>query len=84
MGKMDHQRGQRLTLRCHSCKRPLGVFYVQKKVTDQPKIEMLNGSLHKTPQGTLMLHVICKCGEKTVFENNSGEITKQGWRRLTH
>ena len=27
MGKMDTQRGQRLTLRCSVCKRPFGIFF---------------------------------------------------------
>jgi hypothetical protein len=80
---MDHQRGQKLTLRCHQCKRPLGIFYVQKKVTCQPKIEVLNGSVHKTEKGTTKIIAICKCGAKTVFENQSETITKQGWRRIT-
>jgi len=80
---MDHQRGERLTLRCHMCKRPLGIFYVQKKVTSKPKLEILKGSVHKTNKGTLKIHAICKCGAKTVFENQSETITKQGWRRLT-
>lgn len=80
---MDHQRGQRLTLRCHVCKRPLGIFYVQKTVKCQPKLEVLKGSVHKTNKGTIKIHAICKCGAKTVFENNSVTITKQGWRRIT-
>jgi len=80
---MDHQRGQKLTLRCHECKRPLGIFYVQKTVKSQPKLEMLKGSVHKTDKGTIKIHAICKCGAKTVFENNSITITKQGWRRIT-
>jgi hypothetical protein len=83
LGKMDHQRGQKLTLRCHQCKRPLGIFYVQKSVTCQPKLEILKGSVHKTEKGTIKIHAICKCGAKTVFENQSETVTKQGWRRLT-
>ncbi|WGM88541.1 MAG: hypothetical protein IAX21_11255 [Candidatus Bathyarchaeota archaeon] len=82
MGKIDHQRGQQLTLRCGKCKRPLGIFYVQKSVTCKPKIEVLKGSVHKTCKGTMKIHAICKCGEKTVFENNSETPTKQGWKRL--
>ena len=83
MGKMDTQRGQKLTLRCHVCKRPLGIFYVQKTVRSVPKIEVLKGSVHTTDKGTTKIHAICKCGAKTVFENESETITKQGWRRLT-
>ncbi|MEJ2241828.1 MAG: hypothetical protein P8Y18_06775 [Candidatus Bathyarchaeota archaeon] len=56
MGKIDTQRGQRLTLRCSTCKRPLG--------------------------GTNKIFIRCKCGEKTVFENQTSEITKQGWKRI--
>jgi hypothetical protein len=83
MGKMDHQRGQRLTLRCRSCKRPLGIFFVQKRITDTPKLQFLDGSVHKTSQGTLRIHARCKCGEKNVFESRSSLPTKQGWRRIT-
>ncbi len=83
LGKMDTQRGQKLTLRCHKCKRPLGIFYVQKTVKSPAKIELLKGSVHTTDKGTIKIHAICKCGAKTVFENESETITKQGWRRLT-
>ena len=82
VGKMDSQRGQKLTLRCRTCKRPLGIFYNKKSVSAPAKLVVLNGSVHKTEKGTLRIHATCKCGVKTVFENPSGEITKQGWRRL--
>ena len=82
VGKMDTQRGQKLTLRCSACKRPLGIFYNKKTVSSPAKLVILNGSVHKTEKGTLKIHATCKCGVKTVFENPSGEITKQGWRRL--
>ena len=83
VGRMDSQRGQKLTLRCSSCKRPLGIFYNKKTVSSPAKLVILNGSVHKTEKGTLKIHARCKCGVKTVFENRSGEVTKQGWRRLT-
>ena len=82
MGKMDHQRGQRLTLRCGKCHRPLGIFFVQKSVTCPPKLEVLEGSVHKTDKGTIKIHAICKCGEKTIFENQSEIPTRQGWKRI--
>ena len=82
VGKMDTQRGQKLTLRCSACKRPLGIFYNKKTVSSPAKLVILNGSVHKTEKGTLKIHATCKCSVKTVFENPSGEITKQGWRRL--
>lgn len=80
---MDSQRGYRLTLRCNICKRPLGIFYVQKNVNCPAKLAVLNGSVHKTKKGTLKIYATCKCGEKTVFENNSESVTKHGWRRVT-
>ncbi|MCW4015445.1 MAG: hypothetical protein NWF06_03665 [Candidatus Bathyarchaeota archaeon] len=80
---MDSQRGQKLTLRCSACKRPLGIFYQKKSVSKPAKLVILNGSVHKTQQGTTKIHATCKCGAKTVFENKSTEITKQGWRRIT-
>lgn len=80
---MDSQRGQRLSLRCSVCKRPLGIFYVQKRVSRPAKLIVLNGSVYKTDKGTLKIHATCKCGAKTVFENTSGAVTKHGWRRLT-
>ncbi len=83
MGKMDSNRGQRLILHCGVCHRPLGVFYVQKCVSREPQIEILNGSLHRTEQGTLRIYATCKCGEKTVFENKSPTPVKRGWRRIT-
>ena len=82
MGKMDSQRGQRLTLRCADCRRPLGIFYIKKSVSSPPKLVFLDGSIHKTKKGTLKIHVRCKCGFKTIFKNNSPTITKQGWRRI--
>ena len=83
MGKMDSQRGQKLTLRCSECKRPLGIFYVQKSVSCPAKLVVLDGSVHKTEKGTIKIHARCKCGAKTVFEKKSTTVTKQGWRRLT-
>ncbi|MEJ2271116.1 MAG: hypothetical protein P8X91_01215 [Candidatus Bathyarchaeota archaeon] len=82
MGKMDTQRGQRLTLRCSSCKRPLGIFYNKKIIFSPAKLIILNGSVHSTNNGTNKIHIRCKCGEKTVFENQTSEITKQGWKRI--
>lgn len=82
MGKMDSQRGQQLTLRCSACKRPLGIFYNKKSVSSPAKIVVLDGSVHKTQKGTTKIYVTCKCGKKTVFENPSGEISKQGWKRV--
>jgi hypothetical protein len=80
---MDNQRGQRLTLRCSECHRPLGIFYWKKNLTSPATLTVLNGSIHKTEKGTLKIHATCKCGAKTIFENRSTEITKQGWKRLT-
>ena len=80
MGKMDTQRGQRLTLRCCACRRPLGIFYNQKSVSCPPKIAVLDGAMHKTEKGTYRIHAKCKCGAKTVFENQS--IIKNGWRQI--
>jgi hypothetical protein len=77
---MDTQRGQKLTLRCSACRRPLGIFYNQKSVSSTPKIVVLDGSVHKTEKGTYKIHAICKCGAKTVFENFA--ITKHGWRKI--
>lgn len=77
---MDNQRGSRLTLKCNVCRRPLGIFYIKKSVTRPAKLVMLDGSVHKTERDTLKIHVNCKCGAKTVFENRSLEITKQGWK----
>ncbi len=82
MGKMDSQSGQRLTLRCSACRRPLGIFYNQKNVSSPAKLVVLDGSVHKTEKGTTRIHVTCKCGAKMVFENKSAIITKQGWRRI--
>jgi len=82
LGKMETQPGQKLTLRCNKCKRPLGIFYVQKSVTCPPKLILLKGSVHKTDKGTIRIHAICKCGVKTIYENTSETVTKQGWRRL--
>jgi hypothetical protein len=79
---MDSQRGQKLSLRCGACRRPLGIFYNKKSVSSPAKLVVLDGSVHKTEEGTLKIHVTCKCGAKTVFENRSGEITKQGWKRI--
>ncbi|MBT8171627.1 hypothetical protein KJN74_01985 [Candidatus Bathyarchaeota archaeon] len=83
MGKMDNQSGQRLTLKCSKCKRTLGIFFVQKSINKPAKLVMLKGSVHKTEKGTIKIHVTCKCGAKTVFENKSEIVKKQGWRRLT-
>jgi len=82
LGRMDSQRGQKLTLRCSGCHRPLGIFYIKKTVSSPAKLVLLNGSVHKTEEGTIKIHATCKCGVKTVFENRSGEVSKQGWRRL--
>ncbi|MCK4885012.1 hypothetical protein KAS24_02975, partial [Candidatus Bathyarchaeota archaeon] len=83
LGKMDSQRGQQLTLSCSACKRPLGIFYVQNSVGCPAKLVVLKGSVHKTDKGTIKIHATCKCSVKTVFENKSETVTKQGWRRLT-
>ncbi len=82
MGKMDTQKGQRLTLRCSSCKRPLGIFYNKKNISISAKLIVLDGSVHKTEKGTNRIYIRCKCGEKTIFENQTSEITKQGWKRI--
>lgn len=82
MGKIDSQSGHRLTLRCGGCKRPLGIFYQQKNISSPAKLFVLDGSVHQTEKGTRKIHVRCKCGVKTIFENKSLSITKQGWRRL--
>jgi len=42
----------------------------------------LKGSVHKTDKGTIRIHAICKCGVKTIYENTSETVTKQGWRRF--
>ena len=49
---MDSQRGHRLSLRCNFCKRPLGIFYVQKSVSCPAKLVILKGSVHKTKKRT--------------------------------
>jgi hypothetical protein len=77
---MDTQRGQKLTLRCSTCRRPLGIFYNQKTVSSPPKLIVLEGSVHKTEEGTYIIHAKCKCGAKTVFENLS--LSKHGWRKI--
>ena len=82
LGKADNQNGQRLTLRCGTCHRPLMVYYQQKSFTTTPKLVVLDGSVHKTPNGTLKLYVRCKCGAKTIFENKQPHPTKQGWKRI--
>ena len=82
LGKADKQNGQRLTLRCGTCHRPLMVYYQQKSVATTPKLVVLDGSVHKTPNGTLKLYVRCKCGAKTIFENKQPHPTKQGWKRI--
>ena len=79
---MDSQSGQRLTLKCGACRRPLGIFYNKKSVSCLAKLTILNGSVHKTEKGTYKIHVRCKCGEKTVFENQKSIISKQGWKRI--
>jgi hypothetical protein len=82
LGKMDSQRGQRLTLRCSACRRPLGIFYNKKSVSCLAKLIVLDGSVHKTKNETHKIHIRCKCGEKNVFENQTSTITKQGWKRI--
>ena len=82
MGKIDSQRGKRLTLRCAICRRPLGIFYNKKSVSSDAKLVVLNGSVHKTEKGSFKIHVVCKCGAKMVFENKSSNITKEGWKRV--
>jgi hypothetical protein len=82
MGKIDSQSGHRLTLRCGVCKRPLGIFFQQKNISSPAKIVVLDGSVHKTKNETQKIHVHCKCGAKTIFENKSSILTKQGWRRI--
>jgi hypothetical protein len=79
---MDSQRGHRLSLRCNVCNRPLGIFYVQKSVSCPAKLVILKGSVHKTKKRTIKIYAICKCGEQTIFENNSETVTKQGWRQI--
>ncbi|MCJ7614244.1 hypothetical protein MUO71_05725, partial [Candidatus Bathyarchaeota archaeon] len=61
LGKMDSQRGQKLTLRCSACHRPLGIFYNKKSVSCPAKLIILNGSVHKTEKGTNKIHATCKC-----------------------
>ena len=82
MGKMDSQRGSKLSLRCKVCRRPLGIFYNKKSVSNPAKLVVLNGSIHKTERETLKIYITCKCGAKNVFENRSPEITKQGWKLI--
>jgi hypothetical protein len=82
VGKMDSQRGQRLTLRCAACRRPLGIFFNQKSVSSLAKLVVLDGCVHKTERGTHRIHITCKCGAKMVFENQSSILTKQGWKRV--
>jgi hypothetical protein len=79
---MDTQRGQKLTLRCSACRRPLGIFYNQKSVSDTPKLVVLDGSVHKTENDRYRIHAKCKCGAKTVFESLTSTITKHGWRQI--
>ena len=82
MGKADNQSGQRLTLRCGACRRPLRIYYKQKNVSSPVKLVVLDGSVHKTEKGATRIHVRCVCGEKVVFENLSPSLTKQRWRRI--
>jgi len=79
MGKADSQKGQRLTLRCVECRRPLRIYLQQKTVSSPAKLVVLDGSAHQTEKGTTRINVRCKCGAKMVFENSSA--TKHGWRR---
>jgi hypothetical protein len=81
LGRLDTQRGQRMGLKCRACKRPLGIFYIKKSINSTPKIVIFKGSVHKTENKTIKIYVECKCGAKTVFENQSEIITKHGWRR---
>jgi hypothetical protein len=60
----------------------MGIFYQKKSVSSPVKMVVLDGSLHKTEKGTLKIHITCKCGTKNVFENQSDEINKQGWKRI--
>ncbi|MGD9131676.1 MAG: hypothetical protein PVH73_08920 [Candidatus Bathyarchaeota archaeon] len=80
MGKTESQKGQRLTLRCANCRRPLRIFLQQKTVSSPAKLVVLDGSAHQTENGTTIIHVRCKCGAKMVFENQS--VTKHGWKRI--
>jgi hypothetical protein len=80
VGKTESQKGQRLTLRCAVCKRVLRIYYKQKTVSSPAKLVVLDGSVHQTQNNTTRIHVRCKCGNKTVFENKS--VSKHGWRRI--
>jgi hypothetical protein len=82
LGRLDTQSGQRIGLKCRVCKRPLGIFYIQKSINFVPKIVVLKGSVHKTKNKTIKIFAQCKCGVKMVFENQSEIVTKQGWRRI--
>ena len=79
----DTQRGQRIGLKCGVCKRPLGIFYIQKSIIFAPKLVVFKGSVHKTKNKTIKIFTECKCGAKMVFENQSEIVTKQGWIRIT-
>jgi hypothetical protein len=80
VGKADSQKGQRLTLRCSECRRPLRIYLKQKTVSSPPKLVVLDGSAHQTETGTTKIHIRCKCGAKMVFENQS--VSKHGWKRI--
>ena len=80
MGRTDSQKGQQLTLRCPDCKRVLRIYYQKKTVSSIPKLVVISGSVQPTEKETTRIHVRCKCGNKVVFENQSSEVTKYGWR----
>ena len=84
LGKMDSQVGCRLSLRCGSCRRPLGIFYQKKRVSSPIKLIVLKGSLHRTEKGTPRIHITCKCGAKNVFDAlTDGRLNPNDPRMIT-
>ena len=81
MGRTESQNGQRLTLKCPSCKRVLRIYYKKKTVASLAKLVVINGSVHQTEK-TIRIHVRCKCGNKVIFERQSPDVSRYGWRRI--
>ncbi|UCC58229.1 MAG: hypothetical protein JSW14_07760 [Candidatus Bathyarchaeum sp.] len=81
MGRTESQKGQRLTLKCPSCKRVLRIYYKKKTAASPAKLVVLDGSLHQTEK-TTRIHVRCKCGNKVIFESQLPDVSRYGWRRI--
>jgi hypothetical protein len=81
MGRTESQKGQRLTLRCPLCNRVLRIYYRKKTVSYPAKLVALDGSVHQTGK-TIKIIVQCKCGNTPIFEKQSPNIGRYGWRRI--